>query len=187
MRQASRGIVGMVAVALGLLAFVPWTGAAQDATPAACPTTTPEQNETLITDLYKAVAAGEDVAPFLAAEHTVHLPSGRDEVDSIAGWAVDYRDDFANLSITVDQIIAEGDLVAIYSTWSGTQQDDNEQRGFPLTGKDAEWAQTTFFRVECGKIVEVWPIVDLLGQLTDLGIITEAEWQSADGAATPTP
>lgn len=187
MRHATRGIVGFVGIALGLLGVVPLFADAQEATPAACAATTPEQNEALVTDLYPAVAAGEDVAPFLAAEHTVHLPSGRDEVDSIAGWAVDYQEDFADLSITVDQIIAEGDLVAIYSTWSGTQRDDNEQRGFPITGNHSEWAQTTFFRLECGKIVEVWPVVDLLGQLTDLGIVTEEEWQSADAAATPAP
>jgi predicted ester cyclase len=187
MRYVSLSVAVLVCSFVGWLEFVSWSAAAQEATPAACPATTPEENATLITDLYAAVAAGEDVTPFLAEEHTVHLPAGRDEVSDIPGWATQYQEDFADLTITAEQVIAQDDLVAIYSTWSGTQQDDNEERGYPVTGGEAEWVQSTFFRIACGTIVEVWPVVDTLGQLTDLGIITEAEWQSAAGMATPTP
>ena len=183
MRHVSLSAAVLVGIFVDWFGFVPLSAVTQEATPAACPATTPEENATLVTDLYAAVAAGEDVAPFLAAEHTVHLPNGRDEVDEIAGWATQYQEDFADLTITPDQVLAQDDLVAIYSTWSGTQQEE----GFPVTGGEAERVQTTLFRIACGTIVEVWPVVDLLGQLTDLGIITEAEWQSAEGMATPTP
>jgi hypothetical protein len=44
-----------------------------------------------------------------------------------------------------------------------------------------------FFRIECGKISEVWPVSDRLGQLRDLGVITEEELQSVDAMATPEP
>jgi hypothetical protein len=44
-----------------------------------------------------------------------------------------------------------------------------------------------FFRIECGKVSEVWPVSDRLGQLRDLGVITVEELQSADGVATPVP
>jgi predicted ester cyclase len=187
MRHVSLSAAVLVGIFVGWLGFVPGAAIAQEATPAVCPDTTPEENTILVTDLYAAVAADEDVASFLADEHTVHLPAGRDEVNEIADWATQYQEDFADLTITVELVIAQDDLVAIYSTWSGTQRDDNEERGFPVTGGEAEWVQSTFFRIACGKIVEVWPLADLLGQLTDLGIITEAEWQSAEGMATPTP
>jgi hypothetical protein len=44
-----------------------------------------------------------------------------------------------------------------------------------------------FFRIECGKISEVWPVSDRLRQLRDLVMITEEELRSADGVATPVP
>jgi hypothetical protein len=44
-----------------------------------------------------------------------------------------------------------------------------------------------FFRIECGKISEVWPVSDRLRQLRDLGLIREEELHSADAMATPEP
>jgi predicted ester cyclase len=172
----------LLAVTLGSL---PVSG--QEATSRACPATTPEENAALISDLYAAVAAGTDISPFLAEEHTVHIPSGRVEVSQVPGWANENQEDFANLSITVDQVIAEGDLVAAYVTWSGTHQDDNEMYGYSATGKDATWVGSTFFRLECGKIIEVWPVVDSLGRLRDLGVITDDELRTVEETATPTP
>jgi hypothetical protein len=33
----------------------------------------------------------------------------------------------------------------------------------------------------------VWPVIDRLGHLMDLGVITEEHLQGADGMATPEP
>lgn len=187
MRHVSRSVGVLVVILVSLLGLVLPSSAAQEATPAPCPATTPEDNATLITALYAAVAADADVAAFLAAEHTVHLPSGRDEVSDVAGWANEYQEDFADLTITAEQVIAQDDLVVAYTTWRGTHQDDDEVRGYPATGRDAEWVQSTVFRIACGEIVEVWPVVDTLGRLTDLGVISDEEVRSIEGMATPTP
>jgi hypothetical protein len=44
-----------------------------------------------------------------------------------------------------------------------------------------------FFRIACGKISEVRPVSDRLGQLRDLGVITEERLRGAAGVATPEP
>jgi hypothetical protein len=53
--------------------------------------------------------------------------------------------------------------------------------------REAEWVEAVFYRLECGKIVELWPVVDSLGRPRDLGIVTDEELHTAEAVATPTP
>ena len=41
------------------------------------------------------------------------------------------------------------------------------------------------FRIECGKIAEIWAVADDLGRLQRLGVITNKELQSVAPPATP--
>jgi predicted ester cyclase len=95
------------------------------------------------------------------------------------------REDFPDQTFNVGMVVAEGDTVAAYLSWSGTQQDDNEEMGVPNTGKHANWVSATFVRVECGKIADVYRVSDGLGRLEDLGVITPDELQTAGAVATP--
>ena len=62
------GVLLVMLVILGVL--VPRSSVAQEATPANCPETTPEENARLVTEMHAAVAAGEDVTSYLADAHT---------------------------------------------------------------------------------------------------------------------
>jgi hypothetical protein len=57
----------------------------------------------------------------------------------------------------------------------------------PEDQRHAEWVGAVFFRVECGKIAEVRPVIDRLGNLRDLGVISDQDLQTADPIATPEP
>jgi predicted SnoaL-like aldol condensation-catalyzing enzyme len=52
-----------------------------------------------------------------------------------------------DVEVTVDAIIAEGDLVATHETWRGTD---------PTTGREVEGKTLHFWRIEDGKITEEW-------------------------------
>jgi predicted ester cyclase len=94
--------------------------------------------------------------------------------------------DYPDLEVTVEQVIAEGDMVASYQRYTGTQQGDVEdERGVPATGLATEWVSMGLFRIECGKIAEVWAVADDLGRLQRLGVITDEELQSVEPVATP--
>ena len=183
-----RIVVSLVTVALLSLVIPGQRTAisAQDATPAACPTTTEEENAALVTRLFAAVEAGEDLVPFYAAEHIVHTAAGEDLPNNSPSWFSDRLAAYPDRTVSLEQVVAQDDRVAVYATWSGTQQEDDATRGLPATGQHAEWAQTVFYRIECGTIVEVWPVTDTLGLLTDLGFITDEEVQSIEPLATPT-
>jgi hypothetical protein len=48
-----------------------------------------------------------------------------------------------------------------------------------------EWVSIGIFRIECGKIAEIWAVADDLGRLQRLGMITDEELQSVAPQATP--
>ncbi len=74
---------------------------------------------------------------------------------------------FPDSHITTEMLIAEGDLVAGYLTYSGTQK--GAMGPFPATGKKADLKYLGILRIEDGKIAEMWVEWDNLAMLTQLG------------------
>jgi len=75
--------------------------------------------------------------------------------------------------ITSEMIIAEGDKVAAYATYSGTMT--GPMGNFPPTGKSVESKFLTIFRIEDGRIAEIWVEWDNLAMLTQLGLFPPPE------------
>jgi steroid delta-isomerase-like uncharacterized protein len=184
----------LLGVALGIALFIPLLparGVAQEATPAGgCPATTPEENKALVDRWFAALSTGasDDVAELAAADIVYHDPSPREESQTggTEEWASDREQDYPDLQVSVEQVIAEGDMIASYQRYTGTQQGDFEdERGVPATGLATEWVSMGLFRIECGKIAEIWAVADDLGRLQRLGVITDEELQSVAPMATP--
>lgn len=66
--------------------------------------------------------------------------------------------------VTYDMMVAEGDLVAVYATLTGTQQ--GPLGAFPPTGRSVQAKFLALFRVEDGQIAEIWVEWDNLATLT---------------------
>ena len=196
MRRTLLAILVLVTAFLGafLVVHLPVT-AAQEATPAGaeCPTTTVDENKALVSQLYEAIGANDEaaMAALMAADLEYYTPSKGDRTGNPEGFFQGQRANFPEATVTVDQLMAEGDMVAAYTSWTGTFQGDTavlfgNELDIPA-GSTSDWVSAVFFRIECGKISEVWPVSDRLGQLRDLGVITEEELQSVDAMATPAP
>jgi steroid delta-isomerase-like uncharacterized protein len=71
--------------------------------------------------------------------------------------------------VTVEMLIAEGDKVAAYATYSGTQTGPMGE--FPATGKSAESKFLAIFRIADGRIAELWVEYDNLAMLSQLGLL----------------
>lgn len=82
----------------------------------------------------------------------------------IGGWLSGFPD----LTVTVDDQVAEGDLVGSRHTSTGTHT--NEFMGIPPTGKQATITGMTLTRCENGKMVEAWTCWDALGMFEQLGL-----------------
>ena len=66
---------------------------------------------------------------------------------------------FPDLSVTIDDLVAESDLVAVRGTCRGTHQ--GVFRGVPPIGRRIEFAGMVFWRIGGGLIRERWGILDL--------------------------
>jgi predicted ester cyclase len=71
---------------------------------------------------------------------------------------------------TIEDLVAEGDLVAARLTYSGTHE--GVLRGVPPTGKRLTWEAMTFRRFnDDGLTVERWILGDNLSLLHQLGLV----------------
>jgi steroid delta-isomerase-like uncharacterized protein len=75
---------------------------------------------------------------------------------------------FPDYCLTIEDMVAEGDKVVIRSTISGTHK--GEFMGIASTGKQVTWAGIEIWRIEGGKVVEIWGQVDQLGMMQQLGV-----------------
>lgn len=101
-------------------------------------------------------------------------PGGLEGVKAIFSM---FRTGFPDVKFTIDDMVAEGDIVATLVHGEGTQT--GPFMGTPPSNKHARWRSVGFFRVEDGKIVEHWGIPDLLGLLIQIGVIPPPQAESA--------
>ena len=78
---------------------------------------------------------------------------------------------FPDRRITHEDTIAEGDKVLIRWALSGTQE--GEVQGIPPTGRPVTLTGFDLFRIEGGKIAEMWQEADRLGMMQQLGVVPE--------------
>jgi predicted ester cyclase len=83
-----------------------------------------------------------------------------------------YREAFPDLKLTVEEIVAEGDVVALRWTARGTHKGD--LFGIAPTGKEATVTGITIDKYSGGKVVESWTNWDTLGLLQQLGAVPAA-------------
>ncbi|MBV0902257.1 ester cyclase [Haloarcula salina] len=76
---------------------------------------------------------------------------------------------FGEFSATVEDIVAEGDTVAMRVTLRGTHR--GEFMGAEATGKAVEVQNMVFTRIEDGLIAERWVQPDTLGLMVQVGAV----------------
>jgi steroid delta-isomerase-like uncharacterized protein len=77
---------------------------------------------------------------------------------------------FPDLTIHIDELVAEGDKVVWRITASGTH--NGPFQGAPATGKSVNFGAQYTFRFEDGKIVERWSTLDRLSLLMQIGAVS---------------
>jgi predicted ester cyclase len=80
-----------------------------------------------------------------------------------------FRSAFPDLRVTIQDMVAEGDLVVGRGIVSGTHQ--GNLFGYAPTGRRATWTLMGVDRFANGKIVEGWGDMDMLGALQELGVL----------------
>jgi steroid delta-isomerase-like uncharacterized protein len=76
---------------------------------------------------------------------------------------------FPDLHLEIEQLIAEGDLVAARYLVQGTHR--GEFLGIPGTGRPMTIQASESYRLAGGKLAEQWVVMDALGLLQQLGAV----------------
>jgi steroid delta-isomerase-like uncharacterized protein len=76
---------------------------------------------------------------------------------------------FPDLTIQIDELVAEGKAVVWRVTASGTHE--GPFQGVPATGKPVKFGAHYTFHFEGGKIVERWSTIDRLSVLVQIGAV----------------
>jgi steroid delta-isomerase-like uncharacterized protein len=111
-------------------------------------------------------AAGELLSPNFSL-HTP-LPSAPG-IQGMKEIITACRAAFEHLDVTVEDMVAEGDKVAARFTACGTHK--GSFMNLPPTGKPITMTGIEIFRIEDGKIAELWGEANLLGLRVQLGIV----------------
>ena len=78
---------------------------------------------------------------------------------------------FPDLKVTVNQLVAERDLMVGHMTTEGTQT--GEFMGIPASGKKIAIAEMNMVRIANGKAVERWGQANAMAMMQQLGVIPE--------------
>jgi steroid delta-isomerase-like uncharacterized protein len=90
-------------------------------------------------------------------------------VEEFKQYIASNRTAFPDGHFTIEDQIAEGNMLATRWTFRGTHQ--GELRGVPPTGKQVTVTGIGIYRIEGGKFEESWVNFDVLGLLQQLGVI----------------
>jgi predicted ester cyclase len=123
-----------------------------------------EENKAIARRVYEIVSTGdfgraEEIVDEEAPDNEL-LPDDQPAklIDTFKDTFKEAREGFPDLSITIKDVMAEGDRVAARVTMRGTHL--GEFQGIAPTGKRVEVKAIDIFRISGGKIVEHWGHAD---------------------------
>jgi steroid delta-isomerase-like uncharacterized protein len=152
---------------------------------------TVEENKALVERLYNEVfipGTFDAIDELFAADYTEHQ-LGPGQAPGLEGFKANqprFRAAFPDLKVTVEDVLAEADRVAVRYSFEGTHQ--GTLFGLiPATGKTAKWGGMSIWRIQNGKIAERWAVDGNLSLLQQIGIIPPVAGPGGeDVSATPT-
>ena len=135
-----------------------------------------EQNKKIVRRAVEEPWKGNlDVVDELTARDYIgHDPANPEPLrgpEGVKEFISSYRAAFPDARITVEEQLAEGDLVA--TRWSGRGTHEGELMGIQPTGKQVTVSGLTISRLKGGKIVEEYQNWDNFGMMQQLGAVPE--------------
>jgi steroid delta-isomerase-like uncharacterized protein len=132
-----------------------------------------DKNKALVRRFFELGPSKGDLSAadeLLAQDFALHVPlPSAPGIQGMNDVITACRAAFEHLNVTVEDMVAEGDKVAARFTARGTHK--GVFMGLPPTGKSITMTGIEIFRIENGKIAELWGEANLLGLMQQLGIL----------------
>lgn len=133
------------------------------------------QNKAIVRRLIDEMVNERDLAAadeLIATDFVLRRPDGSELGRGPAGWKEFLRSQqsaFPDRHCTIDDILAEGDKVAV--RWTQTATHRGDYLGIPATGKECTTTGISIYQIAEGNIEEIWVNQDTLGLMQQLGVI----------------
>jgi steroid delta-isomerase-like uncharacterized protein len=114
----------------------------------------------------KLEVADELYGPDAYSPNAPQLPNGPEGLKQIAQLIFTAFPDF---HMTIEDLVAEGDLVVGRYAETGTHL--GPFFGIPPTGKTANWSEIGMLQIKDGKIAVCWFLTDMMTLMMQLGVI----------------
>jgi steroid delta-isomerase-like uncharacterized protein len=105
----------------------------------------------------------------LAPDYTNHSMPGPGGAAGFRQIIESFVSAFPDMRITVEDVIVDGNRAATRGSWHGTHQ--GEFMGIPPTGKSVTVPYIDIWTLRDGKLADNWVQMDLLGMMTQLGVL----------------
>lgn len=134
-----------------------------------------EINKRIVREFYEEVFRKRNldaVGQFMHDDYIQHNP---DAEQGKAGFIDFHKGFFAavpDFRATINRMVAEGDLVFVYNTITGTHTREGFL-GYPPTGNQLKFDAVDMFRLRDGKLCEHWDVADTRALFTQVGGIKE--------------
>jgi steroid delta-isomerase-like uncharacterized protein len=101
--------------------------------------------------------------------HNIPVPGIEGTKEGFRALVVATRRAFPDVTVHIDDLVAEGDAAVFHDHVTATSSDDFF--GVPANGAALHWTEIHWVRIRAGQIVEHWTNFDQLGILMQLGAI----------------
>jgi len=130
-----------------------------------------EENKALVRRAFELMNRKELDAFFqlLDPAYVAHYPIGDFPLEQAKQFETMYFAAFPDAIATIEDMVAEGDRVAIRVTWRGTHK--GEFMSIAPTGNKIKMTNTLIFRIAVDKLAENWATIDELRLMQQLGVI----------------
>jgi len=128
-----------------------------------------EANKALVRRYFDTFNAGklEKLEEILAQDYGDRLEGQSAGIEVIRSYLEGLKASFPDFTWTIEQIIAEGDRVAVMNRVTGTHM--NDFGGMKATGNRVDFHAFQIYRISGGKIADHWEVADFARFQEQLG------------------
>ena len=131
-----------------------------------------QQNKQLLGDFGAEVFGAKNLSNlnrYMRDDYIQHNPLVPQGLTGFRQFFADWFGAVPDWKYSLTKIVAEGDMVWVYGSYSGTQKGD--WLGIPATNKSYSITAVDIFRIQDGKLAEHWDVIDVYGLFKQLGVI----------------
>jgi len=132
-----------------------------------------ETNKQVVREFYEEVFRKHDLGAvdrFMHDDYIQHNPDAAQGKKGFVDFHIGFFSAIPDSCASINEIVADGDLVYVYNTITGTHTGEGFL-GYPPTGNQIRYDVVDMFRLRDGKLCEHWDVADTRALFTQVGAI----------------